>query len=218
MFGALEDGHRYTRLVELFAQDAVYYDPFFGPQVGIDAIGEFMAHMEKVVPASGATFANWRVDAGITCGFAEWLMVARNADGVEVAVPGESLYRLRDDGLILGVADYVDPVAYARLRGADARDADLLGAGGALPEPRTPAGGVMTELVERLHGLDRAGRWPGDVEVVDAAGDGSVGWAQWTFHGEHGDFAGWTLRRSNGATRDFFDTVGASLLAGEGVR
>ena len=34
MFGGVEDDQRYTRLVELFADDAVYYDPFFGPQVG----------------------------------------------------------------------------------------------------------------------------------------------------------------------------------------
>ena len=40
-FGAVESDQRYTRLVELFADDAVYYDPFFGPQRGKAAIAEF---------------------------------------------------------------------------------------------------------------------------------------------------------------------------------
>ena len=74
-FGALEDDQRYTKLVDNFADDAVYYDPFFGPQVGKAAIHEFMTHMEKVVPASGARFDDWRVDADTECGYAEWIMV-----------------------------------------------------------------------------------------------------------------------------------------------
>ena len=38
MFGAIEDDQRYTRLVELFTDDAIYYDPFAGAQVGKAAI------------------------------------------------------------------------------------------------------------------------------------------------------------------------------------
>ena len=55
-FGAVEDDQKYTRLVELFSDDAVYYDPFFGPQRGREAIRSFMGPMEEMVPASGATF------------------------------------------------------------------------------------------------------------------------------------------------------------------
>ena len=109
-FGGIEDDQRYTRLVDSFADDAIYYDPFFGPQVGKPAIRTFMEHMEEVVPASGARFDQWQTTAGVKCGYAQWNMVVRSPEGVELFVPGESLYRLRD-GLVLGAVDYVDPVA-----------------------------------------------------------------------------------------------------------
>ncbi len=207
-FGAVEDDQRYTRLVENFADDAVYYDPFFGPQVGKSAIHEFMAHMEQAVPASGARFDNWHVDAGLDCGYAEWIMVARNADGIEVPVPGESLYRLRG-GQVLGVVDYVDPVAYAKLRGDSARTPDFIAGGGSLPQPHTPAGAVGDILRAHVEAMTYAGRWAGSAQLVDCAGEADVGWAQWIFDGPHGRFAGWSLRRSSGKIRDLFDTVTA---------
>jgi ketosteroid isomerase-like protein len=135
-FGAVEDDQRYTRLVELFTDDAVYYDPFFGPQVGRAAIAEFMAHMERVVPASGARFDDWHTEADTVCGWASWTMVARNAEGGETAIPGQSLYRLRD-GLVCFAADYVDPKAHARLRPDSDRRPDLAGAAG-LSAPFAP--------------------------------------------------------------------------------
>ena len=211
-FGALEDDQRYTKLVDNFADDAVYYDPFFGPQVGKAAIHEFMTHMEKVVPASGARFDDWRVDADTECGYAEWIMVASNSEGLEVPVPGESLYRVRD-GLVLGVVDYVDPVAYAKLRGDSARTPDYVAGTGSLPNPRTPDGPVAAELAGHIANMARAGRWSGSAELIDCAGEENVGWAQWIFHGEHGDFAGWSLRRPSGHIRDLFDTVTAHELA-----
>jgi ketosteroid isomerase-like protein len=128
-FGAVEDDQRYTRLVELFTDDAVYYDPFFGPQVGKEAIAGFMGHMEQVVPASGARFDGWETEADTVCGWARWTMVTRAADGSEVPIPGQSLYRLRD-GKVCFAADYLDPTAYARLRPGSDRRPDLAGAAG----------------------------------------------------------------------------------------
>jgi ketosteroid isomerase-like protein len=122
-FSAIEDDQRYTRLVELFTDDAVYYDPFFGPQRGKDAIRTFMEHMETVVPGSGARFEDWRVEGDTTCGWATWVMVARGVDGDDVPVPGQSLYRLRD-GKVSFVADHVGCSAYRRLRGPDAKTPD----------------------------------------------------------------------------------------------
>jgi len=171
-----------------------------------------MTLMEKFVPASGARFADWQVTAGSDCGYAQWLMVAKNGEGVEVSVPGESLYRLRD-GQVLGVVDYIDPVAYSRLRGDDARVPDFASAAGSLPEPAVPAGPVAAELRDHVDSLTRAGRWEGTAELVDYAGETDTGWAQWLFHGEHGDFAGWSLRRPSGPIRDFFDTITAHSLS-----
>ncbi|MEM9034728.1 MAG: nuclear transport factor 2 family protein [Actinomycetota bacterium] len=156
-FGAVEDDQRYTRLVELFADDAVYYDPFFGPQRGKDAIADFMGEMEKFVPGSGARFDSWESVGDVDCGWAKWLMVAPNAAGEEVPVPGQSLYRLRD-GLVTRVVDYLDPQAYQRLRGDEARTPDLAGAAGALRD-ESAGGGAALDLVHRFWEIQESKRY-----------------------------------------------------------
>lgn len=138
-FGNVEDDQRYTRLVDLFADDAVYYDPFFGAQRGKAAIRTFMEHMEEVVPGSGATFASWHTEADTDCGWAKWDMVAPNADGERIPVPGQSLYRLRE-GKITFVADYLDCRAYRTLRGPDAKVPDHVSSMGLAAAPDNPAG------------------------------------------------------------------------------
>jgi steroid Delta-isomerase len=115
-FGNVEDDQKYTRLVDLFTADATYYDPFFGPQVGKEAIRAFMAHMEVLVPKSGARFEEWESAGDTVCGWSRWLMTAPGEDGERMAVPGQSLYRLTPEGKVCFVADYVDSKAYARLR------------------------------------------------------------------------------------------------------
>ncbi len=147
-FGNVEDDQRYTRLVELFADDAVYYDPFFGAQRGKDAIRTFMEHMEQVVPGSGATFASWHTEADTDCGWARWDMVAPNAEGEPIAVPGQSLYRLRD-GKITFVADYLDCRAYRTLRGPDAKVPDhvtSMGLAASSDNPVGPAGDLVASF------------------------------------------------------------------------
>lgn len=211
-FGSVEDDQRYTRLVDSFTEDAIYYDPFFGPQVGKPAIHEFMAHMEEVVPASGAHFDNWQTTAGTDCGYAQWNMVARNSEGHPVFVPGESLYRLRE-GQVLGVVDYVDPVAYTKLRGSAGRIPDFVSGSGCLPQAATPDGPAAARLRAHVDAMTYAGRWAGSAELIDHAGEDDIGWAQWLFHGPHGDFAGWSLLRPTGSIRDFFDTVTANQQA-----
>lgn len=211
-FGGVEDDQRYTRLVENFADDGIYYDPFFGPQVGKVAITTFMSQMEEAVPASGARFENWTVTAGINCGFAEWAMVAPNGEGRDVPVLGESLYRLVD-GRVTGVVDYVDPIGYRHLRGESGRTPDYVAGGGALAGNGTPTGAAAEALVAHVNTMTHAGRWAGTATLVDHAGEETVGWAQWIFHGPHGDFAGWSLHRPSGFIRDLFDTVTATNLA-----
>jgi hypothetical protein len=40
------------------ADDAFYYDPFFGPALEKGAFRESMAHTEKIAPISGTHFNN----------------------------------------------------------------------------------------------------------------------------------------------------------------
>jgi ketosteroid isomerase-like protein len=155
-FGAVEDDQKYTRLVELFAEDAVYYDPFFGPQRGREAIRTFMGHMEEMVPGSGATFRDWHVEADRVVGWATWVMEVRTPDG-PFDVPGQSLYRLNDDGLVTFVTDYLDPVAYRTLRG-DAKRPDLATATG-LSASATNAAGPALDVVRRFWEIQDQGRY-----------------------------------------------------------
>jgi steroid Delta-isomerase len=247
-FGAVEDDQRYGRLVELFADDAVYYDPFMGPQRGKQAIREFMGHMEELVPKAGVRFQNWEVEADRVVGWAQWQMVAPGPDGVEVAVPGQSLYRLNDDGLVTFVADYVDSRAYRQLR-PDGPRPNLAGAAGLSTSATNPAGpalevvkrfwqiqddrryselaalftedAVFTDMSRgRFHGRAAIAEFMGTMEsempaigarfeLVDAAGDETVAWSQWTCHLPDKTMAGWTLHIVRGdqftLDADFFD-------------
>ena len=101
--GDVERDQRYTSLLPLFAPDAVYYDPFMGPQRGTEEIARFMGHMERIMPKLGVRFDGWEIEADRTVGWARWTMVAPNPDGVEVAVPGQSLV----DGVVHDLVDQV---------------------------------------------------------------------------------------------------------------
>jgi steroid Delta-isomerase len=255
-FGAVEDDQRYTRLVELFTDDAVYYDPFAGPQRGRDAIAGFMAHMEVVVPKAGVRFLDWEVEADTTCGWAKWTMAAPDASGVDVPVPGQSLYRLRD-GKVSFVADYVDPLAYRKLRpGGPVPDAESsmgisTGMGGppgrghevlkhfwalqdsgdyALLAPLFTDDAVFTDLIYGdFHGGPAIAAYMEKMkaempahgitfELVDVAGDDTVGWTQWWCHFPKGRVAGWTLHTVRDGLltldSDFFDTLAARRMRG----
>jgi steroid Delta-isomerase len=155
-FGAVEDDQRYTRLVELFADDAVYYDPFFGPQRGKEAIHGFMTEMEKFVPASGAYFDEWEVHADTDTGWARWTMWANGADGTKLPVKGQSIYRLRD-GQVTFVTDYLDSRDYAALR-PGGKTPDLAGAAG-LSASDSASGGVALDVIRKFWELQNSGRY-----------------------------------------------------------
>ena len=167
-FGSREESHDYTKLVDLFTDDAIYYDPFFGAQRGKAAIRSFMEHMEEVVPASGARFDDWHSEGDVDCGWARWTMVAPNADGDEVSVPGQSLYRLRD-GKVSFVADHVDCGAYRRLRGADAKVPDHVTPLGMSASP-DHSGGTALDTIRRFWAIQDAGDYAalGDLFADDA--------------------------------------------------
>lgn len=156
-FGAVEDDQRYTRLVDLFTDDAIYFDPFLGPQYGKEQIRVFMGHMEEMVPAAGARFDEWEVCAENTTAWARWTMYAKGADG-EVGINGQSIYRLRDDGdglKVCFVADYLDSQAYTHL----SRDR--------VPDMATPAKlpkgtateGTAAQLIKKFWAMQDTGQY-----------------------------------------------------------
>jgi len=190
MFGSVEDDQKYTRLVDLFTDDAVYYDPFAGPQVGRAAIHEFMSEMERVIPAMGVYFSNWETRADSHTGWSRWEMVVPVGDAKH-PIPGQSLYRLRD-GKVCFVADYVDPIAYGRIR-PDRRP----NAAAAATIPKgTDQRGSAHELVTSFW-RERENGWSpthdGSVRVGDIAAEESVAWAQWSCSSNGRHITGWTL-------------------------
>ncbi len=157
-FGSVEDDQKYTRLVELFTDDAIYYDPFLGAQRGKEAIATFMGHMEEMVPASGARFESWESFGDRVCGWARWVMVVRGPEG-DTPIPGQSLYRLRD-GKVCFAADYVDARAYRKLRGEQGRRPDLGGGHGLSAHMAADAGAgelPALDLVRRFWQIQDGG-------------------------------------------------------------
>lgn len=152
-FGSVESDQRYGRLIEVFTDDAVYCDPIMGVQSGRPAIAEFMAEMEKVVPKMGVVFEDWVTVADTTVGWATWNMVVPTESG-RVAVPGQSLYRLRD-GKVCYAADYLDAKVFARVNPT----ATLAFDGAARATKGTSAGGSAAELVRTFWSLQTSARY-----------------------------------------------------------
>ena len=151
-----EADRRYTALADQFTDDATYYDPFLGAQVGRAALDRFLAHMEQVVPKAGARFESWESQGDTTCGWSRWTMTMPTADGERVAVPGQSLYRLRE-GKLCFVADYLDTKVWRRAF-PDSRQPDVAAAEG-LSARYAPAGepSPALALVRRFWEIQDAG-------------------------------------------------------------
>ena len=96
-----DDGGDYTRLIELYAEDAVLVDPFFGTINGKEAIGDYMKKMVELAGESGGRFERLDLCADGESAWVQWnwIMPNRTAEGVTV-------YRVRD-GKIAYYRDYV---------------------------------------------------------------------------------------------------------------
>ena len=63
-FWRIQDEGDYTKVVDLFAEDAVLVDPFFGTFEGKAAIGEFMKKMNAEMGARQTSFVVREIDGG----------------------------------------------------------------------------------------------------------------------------------------------------------
>jgi hypothetical protein len=80
--------------------------------------------------------------------------VAPDANGIEVRIPGQSLYRLRD-GQVCFAADYFDNVAYRSLRG-DKHLPDFTLAAGTSARFAPSVGGPAHQLLTRFWELQES--------------------------------------------------------------
>ena len=89
-------------MVELFAEDAVLVDPFFGTFEGKEAIGEFMKKMNKEMTSRETSFIAKEIDGGGEVAWAQWTAKTPNGD-----VEGCGLYRVKN-GMMTYYKDYMN--------------------------------------------------------------------------------------------------------------
>ncbi|MBT4160205.1 MAG: nuclear transport factor 2 family protein [Gammaproteobacteria bacterium] len=101
-FWRIQDDGDYTQLVQLFTDDAVLVDPFFGEFQGKEAIAGFMAKMNDEMKAREMHFVVREIDGAGEVAWAQWIAKTPEGD-----VEGCGLYRVRD-GKMTYYKDYMN--------------------------------------------------------------------------------------------------------------
>ena len=101
-FWRIQDAGDYTAMVELFAEDALLEDPFFGKFEGREAIAGFMAKMNVEMKKRETHFEVVEIDGGGEVAWAQWVAVTPRG-----RIEGCGLYRVRD-GLMTYYKDYMN--------------------------------------------------------------------------------------------------------------
>ncbi|MFT7219694.1 MAG: steroid delta-isomerase [Candidatus Azotimanducaceae bacterium] len=101
-FWEIQDKGDYTAVVELFSNDAVLVDPFFGTFEGIDAIRGFMQKMNEEMKNRETDFIVREIAGDGDVAWAQW--AARTPAGV---IEGCGLYRVRA-GKLTYYKDYMN--------------------------------------------------------------------------------------------------------------
>ena len=89
-FWRIQDAGDYTKLVPLFAEDAVLEDPVFGTFRGREAIGRFMTQMVSEMRARNTRFRATEIAGAGDVAWAQW--VAETPGG---ELHGVGVYRTR---------------------------------------------------------------------------------------------------------------------------
>ena len=71
-FWDLQNGGDYTKVIDLFAEDAVLVDPKYGTFEGREAIGAFMTKMNTEMAKAGATFRLVELEGDDHTAWAQW--------------------------------------------------------------------------------------------------------------------------------------------------
>ena len=101
-FWKIQDEGDYTRVVKLFAEDAVLVDPFFGIFEGKEAISNFMKKMNKEMTSRETSFVVREIDGGGDVAWAQWIAKTPNGD-----VEGCGLYIVKN-GMMTYYKDYMN--------------------------------------------------------------------------------------------------------------
>ena len=101
-FWEIQDEGDYTKVIELFSEDAVFEDPIYGTFNGKEEILEFMKKMNKEMRARNMTFIAREIDGDGEVAWAQWV-----ANSPSWAIEGCGLYRVKN-GLMTYYKDYMN--------------------------------------------------------------------------------------------------------------
>ncbi len=93
-FWKIQDGHDYTRLIPLFAEDAVFEDPAIGRVEGKDAIASLFEQLTKELADKKMHFEVLEIAGDDTVAWSRWLWKRPDGD-----IEGVGLYRVKDGKL-----------------------------------------------------------------------------------------------------------------------
>ena len=102
-FWSIQDEGDYTRVLELFAEDAILVDPFSGTFNGKEAIAGFMAKMNEEMKNRETDFVVREIAGAGETAWAQWVAKTPAGD-----TEGCGLYKVRD-GLMTYYKDYMNP-------------------------------------------------------------------------------------------------------------
>ncbi len=101
-FWHIQNDGDYTKVVPLFAEDAVLVDPFSGTFEGREAIAGFMANMVQEMGDQQTHLTLREVDGGGEVAWAQWTAHTARGD-----IEGCGLYRVKN-GLMTYYKDYMN--------------------------------------------------------------------------------------------------------------
>lgn len=101
-FWKIQDEGDYTKVVDLFSNDAILVDPFFGTFEGKIEIAGFMKKMNEEMASRETSFVVREIDGGGDVAWAQWTAKTPNGD-----IEGCGLYRVKD-GMLTYYKDYMN--------------------------------------------------------------------------------------------------------------
>ena len=101
LFWTTQNDRDYTRLVELFSNDAVLEDPFYGRFEGKAAIAAFMSKMNEEMGKQAIHFSVVEIAGGGDTAWAQWIAHTPQGDR-----QGCGLYRVKN-GKLTYYRDYM---------------------------------------------------------------------------------------------------------------
>jgi limonene-1,2-epoxide hydrolase len=101
-FWEIQDEGDYTKVIDLFSEDALFEDPVYGTFKGKTEILEFMKKMNKEMRSREITFKAVKIDGDEEVAWAQWI-----AESPEGDIEGCGLYRV-ENGLMTYYRDYMN--------------------------------------------------------------------------------------------------------------